>query len=393
MLQTGPGPTTLFRLEPDRCPPLVTTPPATSCQVCVVVPVRDEAQLLWGTLQALACQVDPAGRPFERSRYEILVLANNCRDDSAAIARRFGQQHPDLQLHVIEVQLAAAEAHIGRVRQMLLDEASRRLHGLNRPGGVIASTDGDTCVSPTWLTATLAEFAQGADAVGGRILTDPASRQALDPHARKFHLLDVGYQLLRAELESRLDPDPFDPWPRHFQHYGASFALSAEIYRRVGGLPAVRSPEDVVLYRRLMGSDARFRHSPAVRVFTSARALGRTNLGLAAQLSTWQAMGERCQSYLVESARTLEARFLVRRQLRQLWQGHGGMVSAPLARRLGVPPGWLSEALATAQSFGSLWETVLHQTPVLKHEAPTEIRQALGDLRLRLAHWRATQNV
>ena len=66
-------------------------------------------------------------------------------------------------------------------------------------------------------------------------------------------MLDVGYRLLRSQLESLLDPDPADPWPRHYQMFGASLALTAEIYERVGGLPVLPSLEDVALYRTLKG--------------------------------------------------------------------------------------------------------------------------------------------
>ncbi len=61
-------------------------------------------------------------------------------------------------------------AHVGHARRLLKDDACHRLLRLGRPRGVIASTDGDSRVAPTWLAATLAEIAHGADAVGGRIV-------------------------------------------------------------------------------------------------------------------------------------------------------------------------------------------------------------------------------
>ena len=144
---------------------LVQTPPLPQCEVCVIVPVQNEAETLESTLTALAHQVDLVGRPLDSTRYEIILLANNCSDDSAAIARRFASQHPTLALHVVERTLRAAEAYIGRVRQILMDEAYRRLIALGRRRGVIASTDGDTQVAPTWVAATIQEIARGADAV------------------------------------------------------------------------------------------------------------------------------------------------------------------------------------------------------------------------------------
>lgn len=43
---------------------LVQTPPLPRCEVCVIVPVGNEAETLVTTLVALAHQIDLAGRPL-----------------------------------------------------------------------------------------------------------------------------------------------------------------------------------------------------------------------------------------------------------------------------------------------------------------------------------------
>ena len=271
--------------------PLIQTPPLPQCEVCVIVPVRNEAERLESTLAALVHQVDLNGEPLRSDRYEVIVLANNCSDDSVAIAQRVVEQYPDLVLHIAERTLPPSQAYIGWVRKRLMDEGHRRLMQLGHNRGVIASTDGDTCVAPNWIAATLHEINGGADAVGGRIVTDRRDRAALDPYARACHLREVGYRFLIAELEAYLDPDPFDVMPRHFQHYGASLAVTAEMYHKAGGLPPVRTSEDVALYRALVRVNAHFRHSPLVKVSTSARQIGRAQNGLANQLKQWSEMG------------------------------------------------------------------------------------------------------
>ena len=75
-----------------------------------------------------------------------------------------------------------------------MDEAYHRLCSLGSTRGVIASTDGDSQVSPTWIAANLYEINCGADAVGGRILTDGTERSNLDPYTRACYLRDVGYR-------------------------------------------------------------------------------------------------------------------------------------------------------------------------------------------------------
>jgi hypothetical protein len=138
---------------------------------------------------------------------------------------------------VAEITLPPDRAYIGYVRKMLMDEAYLRLMSLGRNRGIIASTDGDTEVSATWIAAILAEIGSGVDAVGGRILTDRHSREALHPQAKSHFLQEVGYRSLLAQIEFHLDPDPYDPLPRHYQHYGASLAVTAEMYAKAGGFP------------------------------------------------------------------------------------------------------------------------------------------------------------
>lgn len=378
--------------------PLVQTPPLPGCEVCVIVPVRNEAENLESTLAALSEQIDLQGQFFDPTRYEIILLANNCSDDSAAIARRFAQ-HP-ITLHIVEKTLPPTEAHIGRVRQILMDEAYRRLMLLGRTQGVIASTDGDTRVAPTWIAATLHEIANGADAVGGRIITDRAGRAALDPYTRACHLREVGYRYLIAELETYLDTDPYDVFPRHYQHYGASLAVTAQMYKQAGGMPAVRTPEDVAFYHALVRVNARFRHSPLVRVTTSARKTGRTNIGLANQLNEWTAMGQQNQAFLVESAAEIETRLQARHQLRVLWwRILNDQLSykdiAPLASTLGVASQWLMSELLQLHTFGLLWERVEQRQQSegiwCQCWSKVKIEVAIADLRLRLDSLRRGQ--
>jgi Glycosyl transferase family 2 len=347
--------------------PLVRSVPLPQCEICVIVPVRNETQLLPACLKALAEQTDLEGQALDFNRYEVILLANNCTDNSVEIAQQFARQHPGFQLHIIDRILPPAEAYIGRVRQLLMDEAYYRLAGLGLAGlgskcGVIASTDGDTQVASTWIAATLLEISRGVDGVGGRIVADPTSCAALDPQVRKRYLRGDYYHQLIVELETYLDGHPHDRWPRHAQHYGASFAVTAQMYRESGGMPAVRTPEDVAFYRSLLRVGAKFRHSPLVEVKTSARQTVRTVGGFAAQLNEWQELGQ--QACLVESAAAIETRFQTRRQLRELWRRilngyqHTAQDVIHYASTLGICGQWLWTELTQPQSFDLLFERV-----------------------------------
>jgi hypothetical protein len=99
------------------------------------------------------------------------------------------------------------------------------------------------------------------------------------------------YQFAVARLASILAPNAADPWPRHWQRSGPSFAVRVEAYERCGGVPPVRTLEDVALYDALEAAGARIRHSLRVRVVTSGRLRARASGGFGDRISEWS---ERC---------------------------------------------------------------------------------------------------
>ncbi|RAK62380.1 glycosyltransferase family 2 protein [Hymenobacter edaphi] len=384
-------------VEPAAASPRVAVPvrvslfgslPATHLVASVIVPAKNEVATLGPTLAALAAQVDFAGRPWDPRCFEVLVLANNCSDQTAAVARAFAQAHPAFALHVHELTLPPGEAHIGRARRLLMDEACHRLEQAGNPHAFLVSTDADTCVSPTWLAAIQAELRAGNDAVGGRILT--GTPEGSKCAARYQHLRDTTYRVLRARLESLVDPDPADPWPRHHQHFGASLALTPQAYRRVGGLPVVPYLEDEALYQCLRRHDLRVRHSPRVQAVTSDRRTGRVAVGLSWQLRQWDSMRQQQQEFLVESPQGLRLEWQARNQLRRHWQlphqpSLPNQTLCELASTLGVSRTGLAQQLRAADTFGSLWHWVErsrqaagHQLP---HQSPIPLGQALAELR------------
>lgn len=332
-------------------------PPTGSRRVSVVVPVRNEADGITLTLDALRNQLTLSGQRLNADLYEVLVLTNNCIDDSYEQVRRYQQQHPSFALGVANITLPSESAHIGTVRRLLMDEACRRLQEVGHPQGIIASTDGDTLVDPYWISHILREIDAGNDAVGGRILTHPEQSPARLPHLR-----DATYRHLLTQAESTIDPCPHDPWPRHFQHFGASLAVTCQAYVRAGRLPIVRYLEDDALVKALQRIDARVRKSPAVRVYTSARLQGRVEVGLSWQLQQWAKQHKAGCCQQVEDPQVSLARFRLRRDLRVAWahrhQPDNLTRLAPLARQVGLSTGWLMSQLAICSYFGQCWEAV-----------------------------------
>jgi len=382
---------------------LLSVPPRPELLFSVIIPAKDEAENLPATLAALAAQVDEQGRALPPHSYEVIVLANNCQDATAHVVRQVARAYPQLMLHVAERTLPPAEAHVGKARRLLMDEAARRLRSVGRPHGIIASTDADTRVAPTWLAGIAAEIAAGADAVGGRIMAEAPTQRNCP--VRRYHLRDAAYRLLAAQLEHLIDPDPVDAWPRHHQHFGASFALTVSAYEQVGGLPVVPYLEDEALYQALCGHDLRVRHSPAVRVTTSARHEGRVAVGLSWQLREWAALSEQLQEPLVASAPQLATQWQARRQLRQLWQtvkndlSFSGAVLSPtlhaistrIADMLGLTKQMLCQAVVEAATFGALWQCVQQEQAARQQWAqrwpPVALSSALAELRALLRQY------
>ena len=365
-------------------------PPHPACEVVVAIPVRNEARELTKALSALACQVDQEGRRLDSSRYEVVLLANNCSDGSASLARRLARTASGLRLHVADVQLPPEWAHVGTARRLAMDAAYKRISAANRPYGIIASTDADSQVAPDWIASLLEAFREGADAVGGRVLTDPVQRATLPPDVRWLYLLDVAYRLLCAECEAYLDPCLHDPRPRHHQFQGANMAVTALAYQRAGRLPVLPVEEDVALKDALAWTGARIRHSPDVRVFTSARCQGRALGGMATQLETWSLASQCAQSeaelYKVASAAEVCGRFVQRRLLRARWAAAQQQArDNPYVR--GKPGAAYSAKQALPYSFAQFYSGLEATKPAMER---VDIREAIRALRLCLQVLRRT---
>lgn len=359
--------------------------PVAGCDTTVVIPVRNEAASLDRTLQALAGQWDHDRRPL--SDFEILLLANNCRDDSARVIRRFGERHPELTVHLLEVELPTGQAHVGRARKLLMDLACARLLAVGRPAGIIASTDADSRVAPDWLARIRAAMACGADAVAGWVDTSGVERQALDEPLSRHLREDHAHHWLASAAASRLDPAPHDPWPRHRNRSGASLAVSAAAYRACGGLPALPTGEDRGLYRALLRSGARVRHCPRVRVSTSLRWRGRARGGMADWLARHR-LNSRPRRVVAVAPWLRHWR--LRGRLRACWSARGSVAKADLghlAQGLGLAPDWLLHRWRERQPFGVIedrLEALLETLPL-----DTEIGHAIGQLQDWHRGWRS----
>ena len=243
-------------------------PPHPALRACVVVPARDEQDLITSSLTALAAQAGV--EPYE---YEVLLVLDACTDATAERAKKVAGAHPWLRLRLLDGPGLGS----GHARRAGMDAACERLTGLGRPEGLIASTDADTVVAHDWLSVQLDAAVRGARAIGGRIELGPGS---LPPAVIRWHS-----ERGRSRHEKLMaDPDQLGA-TEHWQFSGASLALTVETYARVGGLEPRATLEDESLEQVLRKERIPIERLVSVRATTSSRLDGRATQGLAHDLT------------------------------------------------------------------------------------------------------------
>ena len=331
----------------------------------MAIPAHDEAERISACLAALAMQRDERGAPMPVGSFAVLILANNCRDETPALARAFADVAP-FPLHVVECRLPHAKAHAGGARRAAMDHAAALLEDGSGRDGAILTTDADSRAQPTWVSSTLAGFVSGVDAVAGYIDADPNEYLALGAGFLRRGRLEDRYLARVAELYAVLDPLPHDPWPNHRVHSGAAFAVTLSAYRAIGGLPVRALGEDSALAQALDDAGFLIRHSTAAAVTTSCRFDSRAPGGAG---DTMRARHENldapCDSD-VETADRLFRRARLRGLLRR--RHAAGRLGDDLAwgDRLGLDRA-AARAIATDRTpFARLWRRVEAESPALR---------------------------
>ena len=154
--------------------------------VSVVVPARDAAATLPGTLAGLAAQ--RSAPPFE-----VIVVDNGSHDDTAEIAERS----------------PAVTAVLRRERGKGPGAARNDGVRLAR-AGVIAFTDSDCAPTPEWLAEGVAALDRGADIVQGKVLPDPEGDGGPFPRTlgvvSEYGLYETANLFVRREWFERIGP-------------------------------------------------------------------------------------------------------------------------------------------------------------------------------------------
>ncbi len=334
----------------------------------MAVPARDEAERISACLTALLDQRDLDGAPIPPDSFRVVVLANNCRDGTAEVARRSGDA-----IRVVEATLPPCSANAGAARRAAMDMAA----DLIPQGGLICTTDADSRPRPDWIARLWKAVDAGAEAVAGAVDFDPQEAEPVAfSEARRREGL---YSALQAEIIARVDPEAHNPWPNHIWAWGANLAVTASAYRRVGGLPARPLAEDRAFVEQLRLHDVPVRHCLDARVWTSARRVGRAEGGLASLVDDHAGDDSAPCDAALEPARIAWRRAAWRRRLRRAFADRD--IPSAMALRLGVAANSL-DAVLQQETFGAAWSLVEAASPhlsphrLIPDQLPLEISRA-----------------
>lgn len=219
--------------------------------VGVAVPARDEEDRLPACLRALHRAASHAGLPLTR----IVVVADDCADRTALVARAAGVEVLEVSLRNAGAARAAGLDHIATSAVVPLTELW------------LATTDADSRVPPDWLAAHLRWRAEGWDAVAGTVVVDdwtPDQRETALRFARHY------------------GPARDD----HPHVHGANLGLSGTAYERIGGFPPLALAEDHALVAALRRCGLRVARPGSLAVATSGRTDVRAADGFGALLAS-----------------------------------------------------------------------------------------------------------
>jgi glycosyltransferase involved in cell wall biosynthesis len=215
-----------------------------AAEISVVVPAHNEERSIDACLASL--QVAARHQSLIGCAVRVLVVLDACTD-------RTGDRTTRFDVETVEV----AHRSVGRARSAGFTHLLRRTDVADRHHW-LATTDADSSVPPDWLVRQLAWRRRGADAVAGTVTVDDWTEQP---------------ERVRRRFEQRQRISGLGVAHPHV--HGANLGLSAEVYRRVGGVPALALAEDHALWAAVGATGVRRVSVPDLPVVTSSRRHGR----------------------------------------------------------------------------------------------------------------------
>ncbi len=338
-------------------------------ETTVAIPARNEAEYISPCLRALAAQVGP--KPDK-----VVLFLNDVTDETAEIAGALRPEMP-FALCIEQHRFPPGQGGAGPARRRAMEIASQG----SSSGCILLCTDADSVVGPDWLARNGAHVRDGADAVAGRAMLHPEDLRAIPQSLQDDDAWECALAEMLDAIDQALDPEPWDPSPRHTEESGASIAVTLEAFQRAGGIPAVAVGEDRAFFAALRRADAQIRHAPDVRVTVSGRLVGRAAGGMAETIRRRMTGPDPFLDDRLEPARARAHRAATRGRLRRAFQAGSDAGVVAVLRDLGAAP-----LITGPGTFGALWATLedtntsLSRARVPAANVSRELASALGIL-------------
>jgi glucosyl-dolichyl phosphate glucuronosyltransferase len=218
-------------------------------KITVILCTFNRCQLLAEALESVARSILP-----DAVDWEVLVVDNNSSDRTPDVIESFSQQYPGRFRYLLEPQAGKSRALNAGIREAL--------------GNVLAFTDDDVVVEPTWLQNLTVALDKGECAgVAGRILPEPSFSPP-----RWIAPKDRGALAPLAIFTPDSEAGPLNEPP-----YGANMAYRKYVFGKYGGFrtdlgpqPGSGNPqksEDSEFGHRLLAAGETLRYEPTAVVY------------------------------------------------------------------------------------------------------------------------------
>jgi hypothetical protein len=186
-----------------------------------------------------------------------------------------------LILHPIYARsVNAKHAGAGMARKIGMDEVVRRFNALNRPEGVIISTDADCLFSPNYLQRIESVFSKDKSCFAATLNFKHRVDEMADPKQR------LGIQLYEDYLHYYKKALDFAGFPDSIYTIGSAFAVRAGAYVKQGGMNRRQAGEDFYFLNKLTKLGKIIEINDAF-VYPSARVSDRVPFGTGAAMTKW----------------------------------------------------------------------------------------------------------
>lgn len=229
---------------------------APSWHIAVLIPARDEEQLIARCLHSVAQAVRRLPADIT---CDLVVVSDGSTDRTVSIARQILQ-------HTMGIAIEARAHCVGEARAHAAQLALERYCG-PRDRCWLANTDADCEVPVNWLQQQMVHAQAGVPAVAGIVDVDSFADHDAGVPAR-----------FRDTYRTHADGT-------HPHVHGANLGVRADAYLAAGGWSALATAEDHDLWGRLQRQTHGCRSDASLCVLTSGRRVGRAPMGFARALA------------------------------------------------------------------------------------------------------------